>query len=70
MIEKAMSVTKMVTLTSRSRPLPAASRIAAMLARTCSACASIPGGMRGSAPGTIGSWPDRNRKPLAATAWL
>src|SRR5438105_5942178 len=51
---------KTVVLTSRSSPLPAASRMARRLAKICSVCSSIVPPMSSVSPGLNASWPETN----------
>src|SRR5689334_1945585 len=59
---------KTVVFTSRSRPLPAASRIARRFANTCSVCSSMPAAAISLSPGFNASWPDTKTSPFAAIA--
>src|SRR5215213_739022 len=59
---------KTVVFTSRSRPLPASSRIAARFASTCSVCSPIVSPIISCPPGSSASWPDTNTSPPATIA--
>src|ERR687887_2432331 len=53
-----------VVFTSRSRSLPAASRIARRFAITCSVCGPMPPPMSSLSPGRSASWPEtKTRSP-------
>src|SRR5579871_1924542 len=60
---------KTVVFTSRSRLVPAASRIALRLAKTRSVCSSIVPASIAWSPGLSASWPETKTKPPAAIAW-
>src|ERR687884_2317381 len=58
------SCRKTVVFTSRSRPLPASSRIARRFAMTCSVCSAIPGPTISDSPGRSASCPEtKTRSP-------
>jgi hypothetical protein len=66
----AMSTTYTRTCTSRSTPLPQASRTACTLCSTWRAWSSNGALASFSPAAVIGSWPATKTKPLAIVAWL
>src|SRR5215471_6494274 len=62
------STRKTVVFTSRSRPLPAASRIAPRFLNTCSVCSSIVVPITSPCAGSSASCPDTNTSPFAEIA--
>src|SRR4051794_2053082 len=59
---------KTVVFTSRSRPVPASSRIARRFENTCSVCSSIEPPWSSLCSGFSASWPETNTNPFALIA--
>jgi hypothetical protein len=68
--KSSSSASTTVALTSLSRELPAASRIAAMLVRHCRVCSSMVSPTRAPVAGSAGAVPETKTRPAALTAWL